>query len=376
MDPQEMKNVSEFGDQIGIPCSLYRGGTSKGVFFMQNDLPKDKRKQINILLKVMGSPDHRQIDGLGGADPLTSRIGIISKNASSGKIEFQFGLVHIKAPVVDLEGFCGNMIAAVGPFAINQGLIPIQEPLTTVPIFDINTQMDVVAEVKIKKRKAESSGDFHIAGVPYPGSKIKLHFCRPCGLSLKPLLPTGQVRDVLETSFGNIEVSLIYCIDPVIFVHAQSMGLQGKEMPEHFSKIPGIFQKLEELRQLGSQKMNLAYRSYLPKIALIAAHPERGTLYARMLSLGSIHKAFAVSCASCAAAAACLRGSLAHELAHWKGKTNQLIIDHPQGKMEVGITMSHDQSYIEEISIDRTARCLMNGNVYLSKAEESCTIKL
>jgi 2-methylaconitate cis-trans-isomerase PrpF len=191
MGTHEIESVSEFGDQVAIPCSLYRGGTSKGVFFMQNDLPKDKHKQIDILLKVMGSPDHRQIDGLGGADPLTSRIGIISK---------------------------------------------IEEPLTTVPIFDINTQMDVVAEVKIKKGKAESSGDFHIAGVPYPGSKIKLHFCRPCGLSLKPLLPTGQVRDVLEASFGNIEVSLIYCIDPVIFVHAQSVGLQGREMPEDFSK--------------------------------------------------------------------------------------------------------------------------------------------
>jgi 2-methylaconitate cis-trans-isomerase PrpF len=114
--------------------------------------------------------------------------------------------------------------------------------------------------------------------------------------------------------------------------------------------------------------MSLTCTGYLPKIALIAAHPERGTLYARMLSLGSIHKAFAVSCASCAAA--CLPGSLAYELVNGKGKINQLIIDHPQGKMEVGITMSHDQSYIEEISIDRTARCLMNGSVYLPTVED------
>lgn len=347
-----------FEDQIAIPCSIYRGGTSKGALFLKKELPQEKKKLSSLLLKIMGSPDVRQIDGLGGADPLTSRVGIISKN-SSGEIAFEFALVHVKEPIVEFRGFCGNLISAVGPFALSQGLIEAAEPITQVPIFDVNTQIQVIAEVETKKGKPLTKGDFFLSGVPNPGSKILLRFLKPGGTSLASMLPTGNPCDFLDTSFGRLSVSLVDCMAPSVFVKACDLSLQGNETPQELEKNQTALHRLEEIRLLGAQKMKVDFSGYLPKVVFISSHPQPGAIYARMLALKSMHKAYAVSCGACTAAAAFLSGTIVNQMVTAK---NSLRIYHPQGSMEIGVKMS---SYIEEISLLRTARCLMCGVAYL-----------
>ena len=348
-------------DQIAIPCSIYRGGTSKAVLFLASDLPSDIEKRKDILLRVMGSPDIRQIDGLGGADPLTSRVGIISQGASD-VIRFHFALVHIKKPIVEFEGFCGNIISAVAPFAISQGLIQGVEPLTHVSIYDVNTKIGVTADVAVKDGEPLSKGDYHIAGVPRGGSKIALHFHHPCQHVV--LLPSHQACDVLHTTFGMIEVSLIHCIDPVVFVRACDVGLQGDERPDQLATNRDSLEKLEELRRLGAQKMGIPCSGSLPKVVFIAPSTKQGSLQARMLALGMMHKAYAISCGSCTAAAAFVSGSLVNQIV--KTPVDSITIHHPQGDMEIGVRKKVQNLLdIEEIIVYRTARLIMQGHVYI-----------
>jgi methylitaconate Delta-isomerase len=349
---------SHLGDQISIPCSIYRGGTSKGVLFLDSDLPTDLEKRKAILLRVMGSPDVRQIDGLGGADPLTSRIGIISKDSDG--IRFQFALAHIKDPVLEFHGFCGNIISAVGPFAISQHLIKGKEPITTVPIYDVNTKMQVTAEIEVKDGIPLSKGNYRIAGVPYPGSKIALHFHHPN--KEIAILPTNHTTEKLQTTFGDIEVSLIHCIDPAVFVRAHDLGLEGNEQPSQLEKNSAAIDKLEELRKLGAQKMHIPLSGFLPKIVFISPSQKDSSITARMLTLKTMHKAYAVSCGSCTAAAAFITGSLVNQMI--KKPSSTITICHPQGEMEFGIQTS-SQGFIEEIIVYRTARLIMKGSVYI-----------
>jgi methylitaconate Delta-isomerase len=354
------------GDQIPIFCSLYRGGTSKAVFFLKQDLPEREEDRARLLLKIMGSPDPRQIDGLGGADPLTSRVGIVNRDAS-GIIHFQFALVHIKEPIVEFHGFCGNTLAAVGPFAINEGLVEAEEPMSRVTIWDANTNMHLLAEVLTLKGGARAKGDCHIDGVPHSGSPITLRLLRPTSMTGR-LLPTGSLCDILETSFGSIEASLIDCVDPVVFVKAEAIALRGDETAAQLDKDEEVLNKLEELRQMGAKKMQMACSGYLPKIVFVALGPRPGEVVARMLSLGKMHKAYAVSCGFCTAVAAQLPGTLVNRMSHSTMHQNRIVIHHPLGQMEVGIKVSPSDPFsIEELSVLRTARCLMRGQVFIPK---------
>lgn len=348
-------------DQIAIPCSLYRGGTSKAVLFLDEHLPQSKTERDACLLRIMGSPDIRQIDGLGGADPLTSRVGIITKD-SSNTILFQFALIHIKDPIVEYAGFCGNIISAVAPFAIDQGLIAPIEPITKVPIYDINTKMTVIADVPVLNGKPLSKGNYAISGVPRPGSKITLHLQQPPQTTLLSFLPTHNTFDLLHTSFGSITVSLVYCIDPVIFVLASDIGLTGKE--ETLINNPEALAKLEELRKLGAEKMHLPCSHSLPKVVFIAKSSMPSSIVARMLAMGNIHKAYAVSTAACTLAAAFIPNSLIHQLIG-KLENSTIIIEHPQGNMEITAKLSDNCEYLEEIVVYRTARCIMQGIAYV-----------
>ncbi len=353
--------ISRYGDQLSIPCSIYRGGTSKAVFFLASDLPSDPEEKTSVLLRVMGSPDVRQIDGLGGADPLTSRIGIIHKG-SSGLIQFQFALVHIKDPIVEFKGFCGNIISAAGPFAISSGLVQSTNSLTQVLIHDINTNMRITAEVPVEKSIPLTKGTFSIAGVPNTGSKISLHFHDPNQTT--PILPTDKASEKLKTTFGDIDVSLIHCIAPVVFVRAQDLGLSGNEQPDQLKNYIGITDKLEELRSLGAQKMGIPYSGYLPKIVFISSSKKKSSLTARMLSLRVMHKAYAISCGCCTAAAAVIPDSLVNQMV--KEPSSAIIIHHPQGDLEINVKKSSGKfPYIEEITVYRTARLIMQGTVYI-----------
>ncbi len=317
-----------------IPCSLYRGGTSKGVLFHARDLPQDRDTLRKILLKVMGSPDSRQIDGLGGADPLTSRVGIVSQD-KEGCIQFQFAFVHIAEAIVDYEGFCGNLLSAAALFAIEEELVAPDKPFE---IFDTNTQMLISAEVSSDIPKP-------IAGVPQTGSRVALHFHNP------PVsLQTGNICDRIE----GIDVSLINCLDPVIFLKADSLGFTGQETPSDMK--PQDLKKLEELRLECAKAMGIFPSGSLPKIAFVAKHSNPGTLYARMMAVQKMHKAYAVSCGICTAAAALIPGSIVNQC--FKKEGDRMTIVHPEGEMELFI-----EGDTEKITVERTARCLMKGSV-------------
>ena len=186
-----------------IRTAIIRGGTSKGLYLMENELPKDPVRRDQVILALYGSPDARQIDGLGGADPLTSKVAIIKPSLrEDADIDYTFGQVSIEQPLVDYNSNCGNISSGVGPFAIDEGLVPAVEPITTVRIFNTNTQKIIEAEVPVRDGKALTEGDCVIPGVPGSGAKIMLNFLDSGGSKTGKLLPTGNPRDTIQLSDG------------------------------------------------------------------------------------------------------------------------------------------------------------------------------
>jgi 2-methylaconitate cis-trans-isomerase PrpF len=344
-----------------IPCVIMRGGSSKGLFFHADDLPKDPALLTQLLLRVMGSPDPRQIDGLGGADALTSRVAIISHSQrSDADIEYQFALVHIKEAIVEFKGTCGNMMSGVGPFAIDEGLIEPQEPKTNVRIYDVNTKQHILAEIPVEGGKAKTKGSYALSGVPGTGARIDLHFYNPGGTITGKLLPTGKEREFLETPKGVFEVSLIDAIAPTVFVRAKDLHLRGNEMPHEIDGNAQALELLETIRKAAGLKMGIAASDFLPKVAFISPSHGVGSFNARMMSLGKMHKTFAVSCGICTAIAAFLPGTIVHELFGSKGEL--VHIAHPAGTVDVGVILKGTE--VVEVVIPRTARRLMKGVAY------------
>ena len=222
---------------LKLPVTLMRGGTSKGVYVLEEDLPKDHNEWDKILLRLMGSPDQKQIDGLGGSQSVTSKVAIIKRSdRSDADVDYTFAQVSVDKPVVSYKGNCGNISSGVGPFAIEKGLVNAKEGMTTVRIFNTNTDKVIAADVKTEGGKVVYQGDFKIAGVPASASPIKLKFIDPAGTLKKGLLPTGKAVDVLEIpGMGSIEVSIIDAANPLVFVKAEDLGLSGKELPEEIN---------------------------------------------------------------------------------------------------------------------------------------------
>ena len=323
---------------MSFPCSIYRGGTSKGVLFLRDDLPRDEVELKRVLMRVMGSPDKRQIDGLGGGDPLTSRIGMIRMGE---RVEYQFALVHVEKAQVDISGSCGNLMTAVGLFAVQEGLVAATGDLTQVPILDVNTGMEAVVDVPTGDGVALLEGDFHIDGTPNPGPRIDLRFLYPDGLLTGKVLPTGNAVDTI----GDLEVSLVDSMAPAVFVRAADLGLRGDEAPGELGS--DVLERLESLRVEGAKMMGIEVNGYVPKVVFVAGRN------ARMMALGKMHKAFAVSTAVCTAKAAKLSGTVVDEVAG-----DEVVICHPAGQMEVRVCG-------DEVVVPRTARRLMRGTVYI-----------
>ena len=246
---QEKKNNGK-----NIPAMIIRGGTSKGVYLLKSDLPEECEKWDAILLKMMGSPDKKQIDGLGGSQSVTSKVAIVNKSErADADVDYTFAQVSVDKPIVSYKGNCGNISSGVGPFAIEKGLIDTKEGTTPVRIYNTNTDKIIVADVKTKNGEVVYEGDFGIAGVPGTASPIRLKFMDPAGTLGKGLLPTGHAVDVLEVpGFGTVEVSIIDAANPLVFARAKDLGLTGKELPDELKKI------IEEKKQ---KEMKLTYMS-------------------------------------------------------------------------------------------------------------------
>lgn len=371
-----------------IPCMIMRGGTSKGVFFLENDLPENQQERDQILLNVMGSPDVKQIDGLGGAASVTSKVAIVGvSERADADVDYTFAQVSVDKPLVSYKGNCGNISSAVGPFAIERGLVKVKEPVTVVKIHNVNTGKIIEAEVQIEDGCVKYEGDYAIAGVKGTASPIKLKFLNPAGTISDRLLPTGLAAEVLEVpEVGSIRASIVDAANPLVFVNAKDVGLKGTELPEELEASQEMLDKLEKIRGIAAVRIGLItdYRQSawecpgLPKMALVAeAKPyktingqnidaERVDLLIRMMSMQKPHPSMAMTGAMCTAAAAVVKDSVVYQVLREETDTQCIRIGHPGGILEAGVDYKVDSG---EVNIRdtfgfRTANLLLDGNVY------------
>src|SRR5438105_6395382 len=240
--------------QTSIPCTLMRGGTSKGPFFVASDLPSEEELRDHVLLAVMGSPDVRQIDGIGGADPLTSKVAIVSRSARPGiDVDYLFAQVSIDRPLVDVTPTCGNMLAGVGPFAIERGLVVPRDPVTPVRIYMVNTANVAIAHVPTPSGVATYEGEATIAGVPGTSAAIRIDFLDTAGAVCGALLPTGRSLDELD----GMEATLIDNGMPVAVLRAEYFGKSGYETPAELDADKKFKARLEEIRIIVGERMGL-----------------------------------------------------------------------------------------------------------------------
>jgi len=375
--------------QIRIPAALMRGGTSKGLFFRGDALPRDPALRDRVLLRAIGSPDpyRKQIDGLGGATSSTSKVVIVSRSARAGcDVDYLFGAVAIDAPVIDWSGSCGNLVAGVGPFAIEEGLMPASEGMTVVRIWQANTGKRIVAHVPTRDGAPLVAGDCRMDGVPFSGAEIRVEFFDPGGAGGGALLPTGRIVDRLHVAgVGDIEASLVDAGNPTVFVRAGDIGLAATELAPAIDGDPRLLARLEAIRASGAVAMGLAAsaadatarRPATPKLAFVAPPVGYETsagerlaaddidVTARIMSMGRLHHAFTGTGSVAAAVAGALPGSIVSQTKRTTPDGEPIRIGHPAGRLEVGATVVQREGrwVAEKAVMRRTARRLMEGSV-------------
>jgi len=352
--------------QTRIPCTLMRGGTSKGPFFLASDLPGDAALRDHVLLAVMGSPDARQINGIGGADPLTSKAAIISRSERPGiDVDYLFVQVSIDRPLVDVTPNCGNMLAAVGPFAIEQRLVEPQAPVTSVRIHMVNTGNIAVAHVPTVNGEIIYEGDAVIAGVPGTAAAIRMDFLDTEGSVCGALLPTGQALDKID----GIDTTLIDNGMPVVILRAADFGKSARETPAELDADKNFKQRLEQIRIMAGERMGLGdVRSkVVPKMTLIAPASAGGDLATRTFIPHKCHAAIGVLGAVTVGTACVLPGSVASEIVHLpQGTVKNISVEHPSGEFTLEIEVDKDGTVLPKVvrsSLIRTARALFRGDV-------------
>ncbi len=380
--------------QMSIPATYMRGGTSKGVFFTLSDLPLAAQQpgeaRDRLLLRVMGSPDpyEKQIDGMGGATSSTSKAVILSKSTSpEHDVDYLFGQVSIDKPFVDWSGNCGNLSAAVGPYAVANGLVdPARVPengVVEVRIWQVNIQKTIVAQVPISHGAVQETGDFELDGVTFPAAEIPVAFLDPAD-GEGAIFPTGQPVDELEVpGIGVLKATLINAGIPTVFIDAQALGYSGCELQEAISGDPDALAKFERIRAHGAVKMGLiahvdeaASRQHTPKVAFVAppagytsssgkqVEAESIDLLVRALSMGKLHHAMMGTAAVAIAAAAAIQGTLVNPAAGGSERES-VTFGHPSGTLRVGAKASlvEGRWQIDQAVMSRSARVLMEGRV-------------
>jgi 2-methylaconitate cis-trans-isomerase PrpF len=373
-----------------IRATLMRGGSSKGLYFLGSDLPTDRAIRDAILLASYGSPDTRQVDGVGGADPLTSKAAIVDlSQRDDADVEYTFCQVGIEDAAVSTGGNCGNMLSGVGAFAILRGLVKAIDPLTTVRIFTTNTQQVVIASIPTQDGMPVWDGDCSIAGVPGTGATIRLDFGDCSGAVSGKLLPTGKSIDQVVINHQEIPLSLIDAATPFVFVRAKDIGATGYETPEQMRSNTSLMATLEQVRgwaavQLGivsQPEEALAKSPNVPRVMMIAPIADYETVQGKMvlkddadvcvrqLSMQKPHKALAVTGAACAAVASAVPGSLLQQLVG--GDKAVVRLGHPSGVLRVAAksTLLDGNLTIQSAQIERTCRLLMDGFVYVRKSK-------
>ncbi|TPG54269.1 4-oxalomesaconate tautomerase [Sphingomonas glacialis] len=340
-----------------------RGGTSKGAFFLADDLPVDPAARDAFLLRIMGSPDPRQIDGMGGADPLTSKVAVVSKSAREGvDVDYLFLQVFVDQPLVSDSQNCGNMLAGVGPFAVERGLVRPSGDETRVAIFMENTGQVAVATLQTPGDHVRYDGDATISGVPGTAAPIPLAFRDTAGSSCGALLPTGNGVDTID----GVQVTLIDNGMPCVVFAAADVGVTGYEDRETLDANDAMKAKIEAIRLKAGPLMNLGdvTEKSVPKMMLVAAPKDGGAIAVRSLIPHRVHASIGVLGAVSVATACLIEGSPAAALAHVpEGNTKTLGVEHPSGVTECVVTIDADDQPVEAGML-RTARKLMDGEVF------------
>lgn len=356
--------------QIAIPCTVMRGGTSKGLYFLASDLPAEPAVRDAVLMAAMGSPDARQIDGMGGAHPLTSKVAIISKSSrADADVDYLFLQVAVdKAEVSDSQP-CGNLLAGVGPFAIEKGFVKAGTDVTDVRVFMVNTSAMAVVRVQTPGFEVNYDGDARIDGAPGTSAPVMTDFLDVAGSSCGALLPTGRARDVFE----GVPVT---CIDngmPVVVMRATDLGKTGYETPADLEGDAALKAKVEAIRLHAGRAMNLGdvAKKTVPKMTLIAAPRNGGTVSTRTFIPHRVHEAIGVLGAVSVATACVLKGSVAGGVAQTGGFAGsgaiQMDIEHPTGFFTVDMEVEDSASglQVKRSALLRTARKLMEGDVFV-----------
>jgi 2-methylaconitate cis-trans-isomerase PrpF len=379
-----------------LRCTIMRGGTSKAVFLRENDLPPPGAERDAIILKVFGSPDKRQIDGLGGADPLTSKLAIIGPpRVPDTDVTYTFGQVEIDRPHVDYHSLCGNISSAVGQYAIEEGLVEPVEGITRVRVYTTNLKRVLTVEVPVRDGRPVRLGTYRVPGVPGSGARILLDFSDTAGGATGSLLPTGNAVDTLDVpGVGPIEASLVDIGNAHVFIRAADVGLAGTEAPADIDRDRALLDRLELIRGAGATRMGMATRPEAaraetpatPILGLISppaaytGHLDQALvaaddvdLVSRLLFMQITHKTYAGTSTACTGVAARIPGSIVHQALRPDARERlEIRIGHPAGvidtESEVVLAGTGRNHGVRRATLGRTARRILDGTVYLEDA--------
>lgn len=368
---------------IGIKAAFYRGGTSKAILFNAADLPKDKKIRDRIFLYAMGSPDvyGRQLNGMGGGLSSLSKIVIVEPSSrDDADVDYTFIQISVDEPVADYGGMCGNMSSAVGPFAIDEGMVMAKDGMSTVRVYNTNTNKIFHSNFEVLDGEAVEQGDFSIPGVSGSGAKISLDFIDPGGAVTGQLLPSGKVCEKLQIDgMGVIKVSLVDASNPIVFVRAQDVGIKGIETPAELDRDTALMERLEIIRRSASVAMGISATTEEailsnPKIAIIspshsfdalggaAYDKDEFDLSVRLVSMGNFHRAITLTGAMCLAVAARIKGTLVNDLVT---SASDVRIGNPSGVLSVqaDVEMKEAGPLAHSVTTFRTQRRIMDGRI-------------
>jgi 2-methylaconitate cis-trans-isomerase PrpF len=373
-----------------VPIVMMRGGTSKAVFVKERFVPKEDEQMREFLRSLFGSPDPRQIDGLGGADILTSKCAIIGPSTISGAdVDYTFAQIGIEESDVNFSINCGNISPAVGVYAIEEGFVRAEEPFTNVRIHNTNTGKILIATIPVKDGQPEVFGDYSIDGVPHTGAEIEMDYRLTAGAATGSLLPTGNPTDYIQVpGLGEIPVSIVDLANLCVFFEARYVGMQGTEGPREMSK--ETMMKFREIRKVVATMLGLGPHALVPFTIAVAPPSSYQSfmngqlvdqneidLVGRMVGSSSLmlHKAFPGTGSCCTAVAAAIKGTIVHEVSSQAAIDREVLrIGHPSGRIAIKVKVSQTQNEIsiDKVAFSRTARRLMEGTAYVrTKASSS-----
>lgn len=372
-----------------IRCSIIRGGTSKGIFIKEHELPRNTEERDRVIRAVFGSPDIRQIDGLGGADVLTSKLAIIGPSSrTDADVDYTFAQVSFETDKIDYSGNCGNISSAVGPYAVDEGMVRATGDVTVVRIHMKNTGKILRAEVPTEGGKSKVAGDFCIDGVPGSGAKIILDWSKTAGGLTGKLLPTGNTRDIIKVGDRSYDVTLIDAGNPLVFIKASDIGMKGTESPAEIERNASWMRLIEEIRGKAAVLFGLCKTAekaaiespYNPFFAVVSeaenytalnglpVKKEEIDLVARLVFMLKMHKAYPITGAVATGVALRLPGSVVYDVLKEEAKERDTAyIGHPSGRIPVEsvVELQEELPVLKKIAVYRTARRIMDGRVYL-----------